>query len=93
MIFIVSLHMLASGCALQIWIHWGKFFSSPSRKTCGAIMKAAALAHASLAGLGPTGATSFSSIGAPDSALTGIAEDKHNEPMMIADANLMSIAP
>jgi len=56
-------------------------------------MKAAALAHASLAGLGPTGAISFSSIGAPDSALTGIAEDKHNELMTIANANLMSIAP
>jgi hypothetical protein len=84
--------MLGSGWALQAWIHPGRSFSSPATKTCGAIIKAATLAHASLAGLGGEGRTSLSSLGAPNSARAGVTRHKHNEPT-IAVANLMDTGP
>jgi hypothetical protein len=89
----VSLHKLRSGCALQTLIHPGSSLSSPSRKTCGAMIIAAALAHASLEGLGSAGATSVSSVGFPCAARAGMAEARHNATVRIANADLMNVSP
>jgi hypothetical protein len=56
-------------------------------------MIAAALAQASLAGLGAAGATSVSSIGVPGAARAGMAEARHNATIRIALADLMSVSP